>query len=502
MSSGGVSSVYRFTRLEKQGRGPLADKLSKTCDTLAKLGKSGKEAAQMLLITGEDIQHFTPATLYQSLDPARVALDVEREHLRFAQILTVIRNIMILCPLIFTWWALSWATTQYQADLIRYPDDLYQPFLKLWEGGFHTSNSFWAFSNVAIFDVGFFLGLITVGFFADMIVRRARARGNKARESLADAVKDLSEVALNLMRGVNQNTNPAQWASHVHQVLEETDELIRRVENHIQQVVQGMAALQTTTDALVKGADKVVQGASSLVTVVQGVQGSASQIATSANEMKGQVIELRKSQDQSNGLLQKVIGSIETVATNTNRSADAITSALGNFEQQLTTTRQTMNTAASTVEAVATQLTTVTLPVQEIVNTATSLKDQTQKLQESQDQSNGLLQTMIDKVEKIVANTVRAADGITDTIANFHQHLAQAHQKIESTKGGFDKVSQEAQVAALTIKQQVESFTRQSQATGQKMDEVVTQLDTATEVLQSIGGKKKHRGFPFFWRSK
>ncbi len=80
----------------------------------------------------------------------------------------VIRNCLALVPLILTWVALYFASSNYQQDLQKYPNDLYEPFLKLWQFGFHNTTWF-TFSKAALIDVVLLLvylfSVIAVVFF-------------------------------------------------------------------------------------------------------------------------------------------------------------------------------------------------------------------------------------------------------------------------------------------------------------------------------------------------
>src|SRR3954447_17285558 len=65
-----------------------------------------------------------------------------------------IRNVMVLLPILLTWFALWESTRNYRTYIDAHPDEINKPFLLLWQRGFGHEGSLSAttFSTVAIID--------------------------------------------------------------------------------------------------------------------------------------------------------------------------------------------------------------------------------------------------------------------------------------------------------------------------------------------------------------
>jgi hypothetical protein len=79
-----------------------------------------------------------------------------------------IRNVMVLLPILLTWFALFEAARNYQRFLDANPDEVRKPFLLLWEQGFGGTASWYSprFSSVALLDALIILVIILLTFYS------------------------------------------------------------------------------------------------------------------------------------------------------------------------------------------------------------------------------------------------------------------------------------------------------------------------------------------------
>ncbi len=79
-----------------------------------------------------------------------------------------IRNVMVLLPILLTWFALFEASRNYRAYIEANPDQINKPFLLLWEQGFGGTASFLSprFSSVALLDAFIILIIILLTFYS------------------------------------------------------------------------------------------------------------------------------------------------------------------------------------------------------------------------------------------------------------------------------------------------------------------------------------------------
>ncbi|CAN5492326.1 hypothetical protein BH23CHL4_BH23CHL4_03790 [soil metagenome] len=79
-----------------------------------------------------------------------------------------VRNVMVLMPILLTWFALFEASRNYQTFIESNPDEIRKPFLLLWEQGFGGTASWFSprFSSVALLDAGIILIIILLTFYS------------------------------------------------------------------------------------------------------------------------------------------------------------------------------------------------------------------------------------------------------------------------------------------------------------------------------------------------
>jgi len=79
-----------------------------------------------------------------------------------------IRNVMVLLPILLTWFALWESTRNYRTYIDAHPDEINKPFLLLWQRGFGHEGSLSAttFSTVAIIDAVIIGIIICLTFYS------------------------------------------------------------------------------------------------------------------------------------------------------------------------------------------------------------------------------------------------------------------------------------------------------------------------------------------------
>ncbi len=79
-----------------------------------------------------------------------------------------IRNVLVLMPILLTWFALAEATRAYQRFIETHPDEVRKPFLLLWQQGFGGELNRWSasFSTVALIDAVIIFIIILLTFYS------------------------------------------------------------------------------------------------------------------------------------------------------------------------------------------------------------------------------------------------------------------------------------------------------------------------------------------------
>ena len=137
---------------------------------------------------------------------------------------TRVRELLVLIPILLTWFALSEASRAYERLIDKDPEQVRAPFLLLWQRGFNGEASPFApsFSLVAIVDAVVIMGIILLTFY---VQGRKEAREDKialtADNFQGDLDNTLAEATVTL---ANDRTNrPALLAQSVERLAERFD---------------------------------------------------------------------------------------------------------------------------------------------------------------------------------------------------------------------------------------------------------------------------------------
>src|SRR5690348_4626118 len=151
----------------------LIPEVSDSINHIKAIGSSTKSlvarrTVERLRKTEENIHDFTPAVLFQYMNPASIERSFEYEQSRIVHRQLFIRNLLFILPLILTLVALGLAFIQYRGDIASHPQDANQSFFLLWETGFHTGSTLFAPSTVVLLDAGLFIVGGGVGILAGL----------------------------------------------------------------------------------------------------------------------------------------------------------------------------------------------------------------------------------------------------------------------------------------------------------------------------------------------
>lgn len=353
-----------------------------TCTTLEKFGVAGQNAAARLRHVVAHIHSYTAAEVYATLDPAGTqdAIIQGRAGITgLTHALAIVRNVLILLPLLLTWAGLYWATKTYQADVNTHHDDLNHPFLELWQNGFHSSsnvNSLFSFSHLALADVVLFVLIIIVGLAADIAVRFVRTRSRTAREQLEQCAAELGNAA-------GQPSDTGDMVNDLLAVKERVEQILGGIATSIKEASNSMGAVATLANDFKAGAqsiagsaDKIGQQATALAGAVNGIQGAAGRMADSANSLSTQAGTMHTSQEKATDALNNLLLQYRQIAANTDNTAKEIKSAVTGFGQSLSQTQQAMQSASNSLDATVRTVGTL-VPI--MGQLAQALKDLTPK---------------------------------------------------------------------------------------------------------------------------
>lgn len=141
---------------------------------------------------------------------------VGKQETRIIELADKIRNVLVLVPILLTWYALAEASQAYAQYLAENPEEAGQPFLLLWQQGFGGELAAYSptFATVALLDAGIILVIILLTLYA-----------HGRREDQEDRVAEISSefyvtfdntlAEAGVMLARDRAAQPSQLASNV-----------------------------------------------------------------------------------------------------------------------------------------------------------------------------------------------------------------------------------------------------------------------------------------------
>jgi hypothetical protein len=215
------------------GRNAVAHSLQQMAEKLAPVDERASarmEALSRAIATDEGRQRWAEVDLRRAFNTEQLAyayaLQKEGGYAH-STIATAdrIRNILVLAPILLTWFALAEASRAYASYITEFPDEVRQPFLLLWERGFggYASPLAPSFSTVALIDAVIIAGIIALTFYAH---GRREAREDAVEKTALHFQTDLDNVLAeaSVVLAVDRGSRPAALARNVDRLVERFDQ--------------------------------------------------------------------------------------------------------------------------------------------------------------------------------------------------------------------------------------------------------------------------------------
>ena len=172
---------------------------SKLITEIERLSKTAREldatkGAQRLHFIGKYYRRLSIEEAYHLLDPEALQREVEETQgdNSILKLLYFLRIGFSLAPLILTWIALFYATSEYQQYLQRYPNAVYTPFLELWQSGFGGNTPF-TFAATALLDAS----LLIIFLIVSLVILSLENRASKKSRNFANELETVTEELMN-----------------------------------------------------------------------------------------------------------------------------------------------------------------------------------------------------------------------------------------------------------------------------------------------------------------
>lgn len=144
---------------------------------------------------------------------------------RTIEIADKLRNVLVLLPILLTWFALGEAVSNYSSYIDKHPDDAGTPFLVLWERGFGKEASLFApsLSHVAFIDAVLIGIIILLTFYA-------HGRREEQEDAIADtaslfqAEMDNALAEASVLLATDRTSRPVRLADAVERMADSFEE--------------------------------------------------------------------------------------------------------------------------------------------------------------------------------------------------------------------------------------------------------------------------------------
>ena len=418
---------------------------------LARSDIRAMKGIQRLALVCENFQQLSYEQAYRVIDPDAFQDEFEdvQSYKGLIKTLNILRICLSLAPLILTWFALFSATSAYQNDLAKYPNDQTVTFLRLWQEGFHHTTAF-TFSTTAIIDVILLCSFLICSVLITLLEYQARRNAHLFADDLRSITSGVLKAVIN--EGISQTTKQADidkivkavrvaldgaftnTAGVVQKALDmvvksnesveqlfskQVQPMFTRFDQNVTSFQQEVHKLTQETRTLTTSSTAMATASTAMATASTGMASSATQMTTSVNDLKGSTQQidahLVKLDQTENTMVTRIEAAQQRVAGEVSRAATS------------------MNGAAATVAGSAREMTQASDQVEQVGKTLATLdKKSVQQITDSTTKLAGLIQQLNSDIQI----TINAMRRMTGQPRNIFQWVTQSLAGKGATKVG------------------------------------------------------------------
>jgi len=262
------------------------------------------------------------------------ALSYLRKPNLFIQIFEVLRNVIVLMPILVTWYGLYEAISTYSQFLALNSGSTSYPFIVLWETGFGgLLDSKFIFSRIAFYDASLIFVVIIITavinlktvFLDEAYLKRVHILKNEVDDILWELDGQLNERYSTLTSGANEQLDPiiAQLEKLATKVEEQTNNVLNYIAAEHDRIVNLNEVQRLNAASLENSATTFFKASSQIVDVFSDLRNKISELSSN---------ELRYSEETT-----RMLG-----------SSDLIVKYLRQIEESVSITKQDISKLATT----------------------------------------------------------------------------------------------------------------------------------------------------------
>ncbi|MCC6314259.1 MAG: hypothetical protein IT337_09610 [Thermomicrobiales bacterium] len=412
-----------------------------------------------------------------------------------------VRNVLVLAPILLTWFALAEASRAYASFIEENPDEVRQPFLLLWQTGFggHANSFAPTFSQVAFLDAAIIAIIIALTLFTHGRREDREDLVEHAADSFqSDLDNVLSEATVVLAR--DRAGRPAQLATGIERLADRFDrssqELLTRLRLEHDRLEQLASRREREFADFGVFASGMRAGAEETHRLLVELRGVSSGLQTALEDL---TTEVGVSTDQGRTLLVAIQG-LERLTTTDIQSDQALTRQIANAAETLADAAEK---AISGVDAAAQAARIATDAGRAIGVVAQSLAagqsrvedavakgaEANTRLAESLRGAGGGIGNATRTLQEIDASLASMRDGFSAVVSQSTEHAATLRALLgeqEAIASGLAEVARDIGAISIGAAQRQESANRDISALVNRLDTVVEAMATSARTPRRV----------------
>lgn len=401
------------------------------------------------------------------------------------------RNVMVLVPIMLTWFALAQAVRDYSDYINNHPDQIRQPFLLLWQNGF-DGNSSWhspSFSAVALLDALVIFVIVTITFFA-------HGRREQHEEEIATTARDfqahfdnaLGEATVRF--AMARTMKPNSLAEAIGQVVTRFDttaqELLTRLRVEHDRLDEIASRREREFGDFAVFASGMRAGAEESQRMLIELRQVASALQTALEDLTS---EIGLAGEQQRALLGVTSG-LERIVGAATQADMALVRQLADAARGLT---ETTDKAVAGADAAAKAGQVASEAVRYIADVAAALSDGQARIEQAiaaESEANTRLADALRNSSGGVMNATRAMGDIVNTLVRVRDDLAQVSELSGAHAGALQRLMSEQGGVTNSLQQAARDLSAAGTNTSQRQREIteeaaalIQRIDTLTNVL-------------------
>lgn len=403
-----------------------------------------------------------------------------------------LRNVLVLVPILLTWWALGAAVSNW-ADFEEANPDSGMSFLVAWEQGFGGLSHWWepSLSHVAFVDAVLILAIIVLTFYAH---GRAEAQEDKIADtaSLFQAEMDNALAEASVLLATDRSSRPVRLADAVERMADSFEESSAAMLNQLQVEHDRMELMATRREREVNDfgtfATGMRAGAEEMQRVLANLRDVAKGLEVSINDMTG---DSAKSAEQQRALLLAV-NNLERLTSSAIQNDQAATRQLSATAARLGETAEKTISGAESASAAGRLAMEAVASIAEIAKDITASQSRIDNVLTAQNTASARLSETLGNAEGQGAQTARQLGEIGNGLAAIQRDFATVSQQNAQQIKVLAKVLENQTSSSQDLTNLVREISGVAMSTAQRQREVNDQLQHLVQRLDSVANSLNH----------